>query len=204
MTRKRVLIATGVLAVGAGVLLGPGVFAQDGCDPTEFTVQGDVVILNGEITSDTLDQFEDVMDDNPQITTLREGVVSGSCDDETMIALSYLVRDMGLDTELLSDSEVYSGGTDLFLAGVNRRMEQGAIIGVHSWSDGTNDAIDFPRASPEHEMNRRYIEDMLGDDAFYWFTIEAAPAAGMHNMTAAEIEKYGLLTEPVLPAGTLN
>jgi len=201
--RKAILAAVGC-AFATVLAFGLAGQAQAECEPSVFTIQGDVLILNGEIGSGTLDQFDAIMDDNPQITTLREGYVAGSCDDDTMIELSYRVRDLGLNTELLADSEVYSGGTDLFLAGVNRRMEQGAIIGVHSWSDGTNDAVDFPRTSPEHEMNRAYIADMLMDDAFYWFTIEAAPADGMHNMTAAEIEKYGLLTEPVLPAGTLN
>lgn len=38
---------------------------------------------------------------------------------------------------------------------------------------------------------------MLGDDEFYWFTIYAAPASGMHEMTNAEIEKFGLLTSPI-------
>jgi hypothetical protein len=190
--------------LGAAVSLMAGCVFGEGGGETSFVVQGDTLIMNGEIYSSTLDDFEDVIADNPQITVLREGVVPGSNDDETMIALSYRVRELGLNTELLSDSEVYSGGSDLFLAGVERRMEEGAIIGVHSWSDGTNDASDFPRSSSEHDMNRTYIEDMLGDDAFYWFTIEAAPAAGMHNMTQNEIATFGLLTQPVLPAGTLQ
>lgn len=171
---------------------------------TSFRVDGDTLIMNGEIYSSTLDQFEDVIDANPQITTLREVTVPGSNDDDTMIALAYRVRELGLNTELLARSEIYSGGVDLFLAGVERRMEVGATIGVHSWSDGVNDAVDFPRTSPEHDQNRQYIEDMLGDEAFYWFTIEAAPADGMYEMTPAEVVKYGLLTEPELPAGTLK
>ena len=161
---------------------------------TEFTVDGSDLIMNGEINSKTLDQFNEVMADNPSITTLIEVDVPGSLDDETMYQLVYRVRELGLNTHLRSDSRIYSGGVDLFLGGVERSIETGAELGVHSWSDGTNEALDFPRGSPEHEANRRLIEDMLGADDFYWFTIEAAPAAGIHIMTADEIETYDLIT----------
>ena len=161
---------------------------------TEFTVDGSDLIMNGEINSKTLDQFNEVMADNPSITTLIEVDVPGSLDDETMYQLVYRVRELGLNTHLRSDSRIYSGGVDLFLGGVERSIETGAELGVHSWSDGTNEALDFPRSSPEHEANRRLIEDMLGADDFYWFTIEAAPAAGIHIMTADEIETYDLIT----------
>ena len=111
-----------------------------------------------------------------------------------MIQLAYRVREIGLNTHLTKSSEIHSGGVDLFLAGVERTMERGATIGVHSWSDGERDARDYPKNAPEHEQNRLYIQRMLGSDAFYWFTIYAASADDIHVMTDAEIEKYGILT----------
>lgn len=161
---------------------------------TEFSVEGDRLLMSGEINSKTPEQFEEVMSENPDITTIVEVDVPGSLDDEAMIALAYRVRELGLNTYLRSDSEIHSGGVDLFVAGVERTIEDGAIIGVHSWSDGSKDAADYPRDAEEHEANRKYIEDMLGSDAFYWFTIYAAPAADVHIMTQEEIEMYGLAT----------
>lgn len=161
---------------------------------TEFRVEGENLMMSGEINSKTLKQFETVYAANPGITTLVELSVPGSLDDDTMIALAYRVRELGLNTHLTATSEIYSGGVDLFLAGVKRTMEQGAKIGVHSWSDGSKDAKDYPRDAPEHEQNRAYIEQMLGDDGFYWFTIYAAPADGIHLMTDVEIRKFGLPT----------
>lgn len=166
-------------------------------ETTEFRVEGERLIMNGEINSQTYDQFEAVIANNPGIAVLVEQNVPGSLDDDTMIRLAYRVRELGLDTHLEAGSEIYSGGVDLFLAGTERTMEAGAKIGVHSWSDGSRDAADYPRDAPEHEQNRKYIEDMLGDDRFYWFTIYAAPADGMKLMTAEEIETYGLLTAPI-------
>ena len=163
---------------------------------TEYRAEGDTLYMSGEINSKSLDQFEAVYAQNPGITRIVELQIAGSNDDETMIKLAYRVRELGLNIHLQSDSEIYSGGVDLFLAGVERTMEKGAVIGVHSWSDGIKDAADYPRSSPEHEENRAYIEKMLGQDDFYWFTIYAAPAGDIHVMSASEIAQYGLLTAP--------
>lgn len=170
-------------------------------ETTEFEVRGDELHMSGEINSKTLDQFLTVIDEHPNITTLVELEVPGSLDDDTMIALGYKVRELGLDTRLLATSAIDSGGVDLFLAGVERTMQDGAHIGVHSWSDGQREATDYPRNAPEHEQNRAYIEEMLGTDEFYWFTIEAAPADGIYPMTNAEIERFGLLTGSIERSG---
>jgi hypothetical protein len=173
-----------------------GVFAQDDTIPTRFTVDGPILFMTGEINTPTLGKFEAVIADNPQITTLVQCEMPGSSDDDTMIALSYRVRDLGLNTHLTANSMVASGGTDLFLAGAERTIAAGARVGVHSWSDGTNDASAFPKDSSEHDANADYIFDMLGDEAFYWFTIYAAAADDIHWMTTAEIAQYGLATGP--------
>ncbi len=188
------------IAVAAGLLLARIAISDDAI-PMTFTTDGAFLYLAGEIDSDTLDDFETVIKDNPQVTTLVACNIPGSLDHNTMIDLAYTVREMGLQTYLTATSMVASGGTDLFLAGVERTMEAGARIGVHSWSDGENDAADFPRESSEHDMNADYIADMLGADDFYWFTIYAAPAADMHWMTQAEVADYGLLTQPLIAPG---
>lgn len=162
---------------------------------TEFHVEGSKLFMQGEINSKTLAQFENIYAANPQIKTLVELEVPGSLDDDTMIALAYRVRQLGINTHLTATSKIYSGGVDLFLAGAERTMELGAEIGVHSWSDGSKEAKEYPRGAPEHEQNRLYIERMLGDDAFYWFTIYAASADDIYVMSGAEIRKFGLLTK---------
>ncbi|MGB0799157.1 MAG: alpha/beta hydrolase [Planktomarina sp.] len=164
----------------------------------DFRLSGENLVVSGVLGSRTPGRFERIMADNPQITRLVLGYIEGSEDDQAMSKMLLRVRALGLETYLLADSEIYSGGVDLFVAGKTRRMEAGAIIGVHSWSDGRRDASDFPRTSHEHDMMRGYVAEMLGSEDWYWFTIYAAPADGMHVMTDAEIEEYGLLTSPVI------
>lgn len=167
---------------------------------TTFEVDGSVVKMNGAINAKTYGQFVSLLESNPQITTIYEEDVPGSIDDDTMIKLSYYIREKGLNTMIGCDSQIDSGGVDLFLAGVERIVDcvDGRItphIGVHSWGDGLTSASDYPKDAPEHEMNRKYIEDMIGSDAFYWFTIYAAPADDIHIMTRAEVDQYGLVTQ---------
>lgn len=190
--KKIALIGMALFISGCEML---AVTALNMVETTEFTVEGTNLLMNGEINSKTLDQFNAVIAENPDIDTLVELDVPGSLDDDTMYELAYRVRELGLNTHLKSESRIYSGGVDLFLAGVERSIETGAELGVHSWSDGTNEAMDYPRNAPEHEANRKLIEDMLGADDFYWFTIEAAPADGIHVMTQKQISDFGLTTQ---------
>ena len=169
---------------------------------TEFEVKDNELWMNKEINSKTYNQFVRILEKNPQVDTLVEVNVPGSIDDDTMIRLGYYVRKKGLKTKLLPHSSIDSGGVDLYLAGVERIMEiapGGKIphIGVHSWGDGINQAKDYPKDAPEHVNNCTYIEKMLGRDDFYWYTIYAAPADGIHEMSLDEIKKYGLVTEYV-------
>ncbi len=99
-------IALPLLILGLAVFTPLGtiayVVAMNQVETTRFEVRGDELWMNGEINSKTLDQFVEVMDANPSITTLVEEIVPGSLDDDTMIALAYEVRKRGLNTRLLA------------------------------------------------------------------------------------------------------
>lgn len=171
--------------------------ADNAVDRATFDLRGTHLFMEGEITSRTPATFEQLIAENPQITTLVQGYMPGSLDDEAVVRMGYRVRALGLNTHLTADSEIYSGAVDLFLAGHSRTMQRGAVIGVHSWADGFGEGARYPRNAPEHRSNANYTADMLGSDAFYWFTLQAAPSDGIHEMTAAEIARFGLLTQPV-------
>jgi hypothetical protein len=141
-----------------------------------------------------LRQFTQTLDDNPALREVVLGDVEGSIDDEVVAEMGYALRERGLNTRMTADSEVFSGGVDLFLAGVERSVAAGAVMGVHEWKSGFGSARDYPRNSSEHDQTRDFTEDMLGSDAFYWFTIEAAPFDDVHVMTRNEMIKYGVVT----------
>ncbi len=198
---RRFVAACGGVALGAAVLAGcvqMEVAYLNATDTISFEADGSDLLVNGTLNSRSLAAFEEAIADNPDVTRLVLLEVPGSVDDEVNLQLGHRVRDLGLDTHVTADSEIHSGGTDLFLAGVERSMEEGAVLGVHSWAVGNLQGRDLPKSDPEHAAYVRYTKRMLGSDAFYWFTLDAAPVQESHVMSAEEIAKYGLLTKPVV------
>tara|TARA_R110002110_G_scaffold194901_29_gene404152 strand:- start:3913 stop:4488 length:576 start_codon:yes stop_codon:yes gene_type:complete len=179
-----------------GGLLGCAV-VDNAVDRTRMSVQGSRLLISGEITSRTPRAFEALLEAHPDVRTLVPEIMQGSLDDQAVLRMGYFLRDRGMDTHLTAQSEIYSGAVDLFLAGNRRSMARGAVIGVHSWADGFGEGTGYPRDAREHAGNVAYFRDMLGSDAFYWFTLQAAPSSGIHEMTPGEIARFGLLTEPV-------
>lgn len=175
--------------------------AQD-YSPLEFSVAEDRITAVGVIDSTSLDAFLDVAEDHPEIRTLVLKNIGGSADDEANVAFSRMIREMNITTVVPSDGLVASGGTDLFLAGTRRILEPGACVGVHSWAGDDFTATDIPRTSPEHDRYLDYYNDIDIDPAFYWFTIEAAPAEGMHWMTSREVDQYRVATASVVSLAT--
>lgn len=168
---------------------------EDQADRTDFSVVDGRMFMSGDINSQALVEFNQVIAAHPDVDTLVLMDMPGSLNDEAMQALGYRVRSLGLNTHLTDSSAIYSGAVDLFLAGVERTIDPGATVGVHSWGDGENDAADFPRTSSEHDAYIDYFSHMGIDPDFYWFTVDAAPFDGMHEMTRAEIAQFGLATQ---------
>lgn len=164
-------------------------------DPVTFTVDGDRIIATGVIDETALAAFDDVTTANPQAKTLVLQQIDGSVDDEANLKLARMVRDAGFNTVVPAGGLVASGGTDLFLAGVDRTLAAGACVGVHSWAADGYEATDIPRDDPEHDPYIRYFTAMGIPTAFYWYTLDAAPASGMHWMTEEEAEEFRLVPD---------
>ncbi|WP_298421888.1 hypothetical protein [uncultured Kordia sp.] len=167
-----------------------------------FTVQSDneTVVMNGEIKSRTLQDFNNMLAAYPDIKQIHIAEVPGSSDDEINLQVGVKVHQKGINTHILNNGLIASGGVDFFLAGIQRTRGTNTQIGVHSWADGNgNEATDFPTSSSEH---LRYIEYYEGigysnqwSRDFYFYTINAASAANIHWMTEAEITQYELITQ---------
>jgi len=164
-----------------------------------FQIIDDTTIrLNGEIDSNTLEAFEEVLRQNPNTEQLIFGIAPGSSDDEINLLVGRRLFQVGLDTHVEDNGEIASGAVDLFLAGTERTLGDNVLVGVHSWSDGSNDATDFPMNSAEHQPYIQYYQavgfsSQWASD-FYFFTINAAAADDIHWMTDQELETYEIAT----------
>ena len=169
-------------------------------DGLSLQVRDYMLFVKGTIDEDSYDEVSRVLANHPDLRVMVFTHLPGSADDETNLALGRMLRDRGMMTYLPSAGLIASGGVDLFLAGAYRVVESGAKVGVHSWADisGLNGAT-LPRDDPEHGLFLDYYRYMGIDEAFYWFTLNAAPPEGIHWMTATEMRTYGIYTEWVTP-----
>ena len=159
-----------------------------------FEVEGHTAIMRGVIGASTPGRVLELILEHPDVGTITMLDVPGSMDDVSNVRAAQFVRRMGLATHIPRDGEVASGGTDFFLAGISRTADKGARFGVHSWSGAGEEGGDLPRNDPEHEMYLDYYRGMNIPTEFYWYTLEAAPADGIHWMTPEELTRYGVLT----------
>ncbi len=161
-------------------------------------------LISGTLGTSTYVQLRDIMANEPNVDTLVLTHVDGSENDEINVHTARLIRDAGWTTWVAANGDISSGGVDMFAAGVERYLEPGAFVGVHSWAgDDGSVGSDFPEDHPAHRSQLEYFRAMLGDEAgpeFYFYTLEASPAASIHRMSAQEIDTYGLTTgEPPAP-----
>ena len=162
--------------------------------PVQFAVKDGVAFMTGVIGSGTPATVLRLINEHPQVYAIEMVDCPGSMDDEANVRAARYVRQHGFATILRSNSEVASGGTDFFLAGKTRIVEKGAKVGIHSWA-GDDNGSDLPKTDPRHQLYLKFYEEMGIPAAFYWRTLEAAPADSIHWMTSEELGRYGFSTE---------
>lgn len=168
----------------------------DGEQTSRFIISGDKAVMTGVIWKGTIDEVKKLIREYPAVETIIMENVEGSIDDESNLIASRLVREAGLNTKVLKNGVIASGGTDFFIAGVKREVEEGGKVGVHSWSDESGtEASKLPTDDASHQSYINYYKDMgLPDPSgFYFFTINSADASSIYYMSQDELKKYGLI-----------
>ncbi|MGV0034029.1 MAG: hypothetical protein ACNYPE_03405 [Candidatus Azotimanducaceae bacterium WSBS_2022_MAG_OTU7] len=203
---KKILITLAILIV----LLVGALFTQIGqivglnlVTTTLFSVKGNTLTMVGLVNAKSHRQLRKVFEENPQIDTVSMLYVPGSVNDQVNLEMGEWLAQKEITMKISRYGLIASGGTDLFLAGKRRIVEEGAQIGVHSWADAQGStAIDYPRGHENHQPYIDYYQDIGWDleasEKFYYFTIEAASADDIYNMTDAEIIQYNVATESIL------
>ncbi len=173
-----------------------------------FTVNDNGVTANvkGVIVDRSLADFNKMIAQYPKLQTLNlvdvaGSDVSGDIQSDKALDLGREIYKKGINTHLVDDGFVASGGTDLLASGKHVTVGKNPEIGVHSWGggfDGNPNAtawdIKDDENHIEHQKYLRYYEDIgfspQQAKAFYFFTIRSAKDSDIHNMTSEEIKQY--------------
>ena len=119
--------------------------------------------MSGMINAYTPEQLKDIFGEHPEIDTIVLGQMPGSIDDGANLEGAAWVAARGGDTYLPQEGMIASGATDFFLVGKSRVVEEGAVVGVHSWADWRGiTAQDLPRDDPAHELYIGFYESIGG------------------------------------------
>ncbi len=133
------------------------------------------VALLGETDGSSVQWFARLIRDFPAIAQLDMVECPGTLDDRANMQLGRMIREAGIATYVPAIGSVRSGAVELFLAGVERKVENGAEFAVHSWRDEWGrEADDFAPDAPE---NRKYI------DYYREMGMSVAQARAFYDMT---------------------
>lgn len=146
--------------------------------------------------------FRAMLRRHPSLEQLVFVECPGTHDDVSNLALGRMIRAARLETYVPPGASVRSGAVELFLAGIRRRIDDGAMFAVHAWRDERGyEAGDFAADSPQHRKYVAYYAEMgmsrrnAEAEAFYAMT-NAAPHLSARWLTAAEMRAW------IQPAGT--
>jgi len=173
--------------------------AATGAGNSHLEIKGNEAFLSGTLGTITYHQVKEMITNHPEVKTIVLTNISGSVNDAVNLHTAMLLHDNGFTTKVLSDSDIASGGVDLFCSGINRVVEKGAKIGVHSWccmNDRT--AREIPKEHPAHMYQLEYFTKVLGPGkgpSFYYYTLEAAAFDDIHYMSDEEIISWTVATE---------
>lgn len=169
--------------------------AQIGGRYGPFRVVGhDRVEMIGATDQATPAQFAALLRDFPGIRQIDMVECPGTHDDVANLKLGRMIRASGIATYVPANGSVRSGAVDLFLAGRERRIDNGAEFAVHSWRDRQGrEARDF---APDARANRNYLDyyremgmDARSATAFYAFT-NSVPHSDARWLEAREMRAW--------------
>lgn len=140
----------------------------------------------------SLAAFEAMLREHPGIATLEMVECPGTDDDIANLRLGRLIRARGIATHVPADGSVRSGAVELFIAGRERRIDDGAEFAVHAWRDTEGrEPDDFSADSPYNRAYVEYYRDMglAQPQAFYDMT-NAVPNDQARWLTAQDMRVW--------------
>ncbi len=166
--------------------------------PDDFSIirQDDDGIVTGIFGAQSGEKIIDFIFQNSDVKRLIFQDAPGSANDNALQYYGPFIRAYGYETYIPSDGFAASGGVDLFLAGVKRTVERGAIFGVHSWSGPGRAGFELPMDHPDHDGYIEYANALLGSPVgrdFYFFTLSGGTA--LCQMTEVQLRRHKVATD---------
>ncbi len=167
-------------------------------------IDGHTAALVGATDERSPAQFARMMRDYPALSRLELVECPGTYEDLSNLRLGRMIRAAGLVTHVPRGGSVRSGGVELFLAGKERLVDEGAEFAVHSWADEDGrEATEYAADAPENRKYLAYYREMGMDAAtaqqFYAMT-NSVPYGSARWFGAGEMLHWIGQDRPVFPS----
>lgn len=163
---------------------------------------GGVLKAEGAIDLGAADRFaEEIAARGEYVKSITLNSPGGSVEDA--LAMSRLIREKGLNTQVETGALCASSCPLILAGGVARQAAQDAIVGVHQVFNAGEE-----RPSPEQAMSAaqsttariaRHLDDMGIADGLWLHALETPPDR-LYYLTPEEMTQFKLVTEPVATA----
>ncbi|MDN3646551.1 alpha/beta hydrolase [Pontixanthobacter aestiaquae] len=147
--------------------------------------------------------FAALLADFPGIKTLKLVEAPGTDDDLANMKLGRLIRAAGIETHVPHGGSVRSGAVELFLAGANRRIDDGAEFAVHSWIDAHGrQPQDFAMDAAPNRMYLDYYREMgmSADEAVKFYAMTNSVGYSDAKWLTAQDMRGWIGQEKAIPA----
>lgn len=151
--------------------------------------------LTGTIAPGDAARFTDFLETAPLPRLILLNSPGGSVFDA--LAMGHRLRADGANTQLLAGAVCLSACPYLLAAGVERRVEDGAVIGVHQHFFGENAALPAFLAARDIQRGQGEVMaylDAMGIDPRLMQPALITPPDEIYLLTAQELERYNLVT----------
>jgi hypothetical protein len=163
---------------------------------------GGMLKAEGSIDPGAADRFaEEIAARGEYVKAVTLNSPGGSVEDA--LAMSKLIREKGLNTEVATKALCASSCPLIFAGGVAREAQEDAILGVHQVFNAGQ-----ARPSPEQAMSgaqsttariARHLDEM-GISNKLWINALETPPDRLHYLTPEQMVEYNLVTAPVATA----
>jgi hypothetical protein len=171
--------------------------------PMRFELMpGGLLKAEGAIDPGAADRFaEEIAARGEYVKAVSLNSPGGSVEDA--LAISTLIREKGLNTEVATRALCASSCPLIFAGGVARQAAENAILGVHQVFNGGEE-----QPSPEQAMSAaqsttariaRHLDEMGIADGLWIHALETPPDR-LYYLTPEEMAEFRLVTEPVATA----
>ncbi|MEM7665186.1 MAG: alpha/beta hydrolase [Pseudomonadota bacterium] len=148
--------------------------------------------------------FDAMLRDHPGLEVLEMIEAPGTSHDIANLQVGRRIREAGLRTHVPNGGSVRSGAVELFLAGVEQTMDEGAQFAVHSWLDNYGrQPQDFPADHPANRLYLDYYVEMGMSETrardFYAMT-NSVPHASALWLDADEMRNWVEPSQSIVPA----